>query len=229
MNTLQHFDTRAPRWDELYRSQRFKDRLSLFVEGVRASVAPGATVLDYGCGTGRIALELARRAYRLEGVDGSSAMVEQATRNAAAEGLSTVSFRAIDPDTWHAGRRYDAVVCSSVIEYVPDDARLLQRLAEALAPGGALLISVPNRDSLARKAIDAARSARNRLLGRRHDLQYTRHQYSPASFAGMLERAGFEPPQWTSFELPVLGTLGVGLSRMPMLGAMMLATTRRRH
>jgi hypothetical protein len=27
----------------------------------------------------------------------------------------------------------------------------------------------------------------------------------------------------------VLGTLGVGLSRMPMLGAMMLATTRRRH
>jgi hypothetical protein len=46
MNTLQHFDTRALRWDALYRSRRFKDRLSLFVEGVRASVVPGATVLD---------------------------------------------------------------------------------------------------------------------------------------------------------------------------------------
>jgi hypothetical protein len=45
----------------------------------------------------------------------------------------------------------------------------------------------------------------------------------------MLERAGFEPPQWTSFELPLLGALGVGLSRMPMLGAMLLATTRRRR
>lgn len=229
MNTLEHFDQRAARWDELYRSSRFKDRLSLFVEGVRASAPPGAAVLDYGCGTGAIALGLARCGYRVDGVDGSSGMIEQAARNAAGQGIASASFKAIDPAAWRAARRYEAAVCSSVIEYVVDDEALLRRLADALLPGGTLLISVPNSASLARRAVDALRAARDRVLGRRHDVQYRRQQYSPASFEQMLLRAGFEAPRWTSFELPVLGGLGVGLSRLPLLGAMMLATTRKRR
>jgi len=50
-------------------------------------VQPGDRLLDIGCGTGRHSLELARRGYRMTGVDISAGMLAQAQEAAAAEGL----------------------------------------------------------------------------------------------------------------------------------------------
>ena len=45
------------------------------------ALAPGAGILDVGCGTGRHSVELARRGYRMTGVDISAGMLAQAKKN----------------------------------------------------------------------------------------------------------------------------------------------------
>src|ERR1700712_2397787 len=47
-----------------------------------ALVEPGSSVLDAGCGTGRVAIELVRRGYHCVGVDTDASMLAEAERDA---------------------------------------------------------------------------------------------------------------------------------------------------
>jgi len=51
-------------------------------------VPPGATVLDLACGVGRHSLELARRGYRVTGVDRTSTYLKKGKERGESEGLS---------------------------------------------------------------------------------------------------------------------------------------------
>ncbi len=48
---------------------------------VDAMAAPGSTVLDAGCGTGRVGGEIARRGHHVVGVDADPELVAEASRN----------------------------------------------------------------------------------------------------------------------------------------------------
>jgi 2-polyprenyl-3-methyl-5-hydroxy-6-metoxy-1,4-benzoquinol methylase len=228
-DALAHFDERATCWNQLYEQPQFKDRLSLFVNGIKNNVAPKSKVLDYGCGTGRIAIELAGCGYHVDGVDGASGMIEKARFEVESRNLSLIRFETIDPDVWRPRQQYDAIVCSSVLEYVPNDESLLCRFAKALVPGGLLLVSVPYTFSVTGIVEDAFRFCRHLKNTRKHDIQFAQRRYARTAFTQTLMRTGFEAPKWTSFELPILNQIGVHLSRIPLLGVMMLANTRRRH
>jgi SAM-dependent methyltransferase len=101
-----------------------------------ASYRP-ASVLDAGCGTGRVAVELARRGVRVLGVDADPAMIAAARAKAP------------ELDWRHAGLAeldlpadFDVVVLAgNVIPYVAPDERpaAVAACARALAPGGHLI------------------------------------------------------------------------------------------
>ncbi len=95
-----------------------------------------ARVLDAGCGTGRVALELARRGHQVVGVDSDPSMLEVARRS------GTVRWRAQDLGELEDEAAYDLVVAAgNVVVYLAEgsEPEVLRRLARALVPDGLLV------------------------------------------------------------------------------------------
>lgn len=103
-----------------------------------ASYRP-ATVLDAGCGTGRVAIELSRRGHDVVGVDVDAAMLEAA--RAKAPDLTWVEGDLTDPGL-DLGRTFDLVVMAgNVLIFVPrgTEGQVIANAARWLAPGGRLV------------------------------------------------------------------------------------------
>lgn len=99
----------------------------------------GRSVLDLACGTGTLALALARQGFRVTGVDASPAMLAAAQAKAADAGLS-ITFLCQDMRELRLSESVDLAVCFyDSINYLlslEDLARTFGRVAAALAPGG---------------------------------------------------------------------------------------------
>jgi len=101
-----------------------------------ASYGP-ASVLDAGCGTGRVAIELARRGVEVVGVDVDPRMLEQARRKAPDLPWVEADLAELD-----LGRTFDvAVAAGNVLIFVAPgtEAAVVARLAAHLHPGGRLV------------------------------------------------------------------------------------------
>jgi 2-polyprenyl-3-methyl-5-hydroxy-6-metoxy-1,4-benzoquinol methylase len=94
-------------------------------------------VLDAGCGTGRVAIELARRGVDVVGVDLDAGFIAAAQRKAPA-----LDWRHDDLATIRLGRRFDVIVLAgNVMIFVAPgtESAVLANLADHLAPGGHLI------------------------------------------------------------------------------------------
>ena len=226
------FDTQAERWIGLYDVKpSFKDRLELFTKTLERRSPPPGRVLDFGCGPGVISMALAARGYQVTGVDGAPRMIELARAEASRRHLASAQFDVVDAGQlrFEPGS-FDAVVCSSVVEYVADDVKLVKDLAAVIAPGGHLLISVPQTESVLGIAESAlSRMAAYRSAERRRHLSFSLRRYRRADFAKTLEASGFESLAFTYFESAIPGRLGVALSRWRRVGVMLLVSARRRR
>ncbi len=102
-------------------------------------------VLEIGCGTGyMITLPLVRAGWDAMGVDTDAASIEYGRGLLAAEGFDAERLRTVDAATLPG--KFDAIILSEVLEHIPDagiDA-LLATVRQLLAPGGKLLVTVPN-------------------------------------------------------------------------------------
>lgn len=106
------------------------------------------TILDIGCGTGRHAIELAKRGYQVTGVDLSEAQLARAREKAAAAGV-TVDFRQGDARQLEFGAEFDLamMVCEGgfcLMETDEMNFRILQGACRALKPGGKLVLTALN-------------------------------------------------------------------------------------
>ena len=100
------------------------------------SLAP-ATVLDAGCGTGRVAIELARRGVDVVGVDVDASMLATARRLAPEIAWVERDLAALD-----LGRTFDVVVMAgNVVLFTAPGAQgdVVAGAARHVAPGGALV------------------------------------------------------------------------------------------
>ncbi len=103
---------------------------------------PGATALELGCGGGQNSVFLAKRGYRCSAVDISSNQLAFARALAAGMGVSVdfrnfpiESFREVFPGP------FDLIHSSHAFEFIDDPAAVVRACAEALAPGGLLVVS----------------------------------------------------------------------------------------
>lgn len=228
---VDHFSARAPEWHLLYAKPAFRQRFNLFLGGVQSVSQPPAKILDFGCGAGVMACELARHGYSVMGVDAATGMVEASTNYAKSNDISNIEFKQTDivGDSLPKNE-FDVVICSSVIEYVKEDEKLASNLVAALKPGGHIFISIPNQRSLLGKLEDVVSS-----LGFRKgdsgdaDVIYANKRYSASEFASLLAKNGVSDIRHSYFECPFIGRLGWVLSKSSLIGVMNLVSGKKNN
>ena len=115
----------------------------------RAGFAPGQTVLDAGCGSGRVTKLLLDQGVRVVAVDADAAMVDKA-REALAGDERVVRVERQDLLDLELGEPVDAVFSCAVFHWITDHERLFARLRAALKPGGRLVAQCGGHGNIAK-------------------------------------------------------------------------------
>lgn len=140
MEVEDYFDDTAAFYDAVYGESIGGDRE--FYRDL-ASDANGP-VLEVGCGTGRIYLELRRAGVDADGIDISSGMLDVLRSKAAKEGLEPTVWEA-DVTMFEADREYALVIVPFRaflhLTELDDQLEALEQIHDALAPDGRLVLN----------------------------------------------------------------------------------------
>jgi SAM-dependent methyltransferase len=170
--------TYSPNWAEAWnlliaRSQTVRETHFLIWTFSKFARIPVYRVVDIGCGTGRIALELTREGYDVTGIDKYSSMLSVANRNARRAGLSIRFLRGSLQAPGLKGS-YDAVYSiQDPFNYLLTERSLskaLSKIRMLIRPGGVLVVEVMNFASLYgryKKQINASTKGKGWSLQRR--------------------------------------------------------------
>jgi 2-polyprenyl-3-methyl-5-hydroxy-6-metoxy-1,4-benzoquinol methylase len=114
------------------------------IEKTKKYLNANSIVLDYGCATGSIAIELAGLVKEVHGIDVSSKMIGIAGRKAEGFKVENVNFlKATIFDERLMQESYDLILCLSVLHLVEDTPQVLDRINQLLKPGGIFISATP--------------------------------------------------------------------------------------
>ncbi len=102
------FDAHAPIYEENVFTKNTVREIDFLLEELK--LAPNCSILDVGCGTGRHAIELAKRGFAVTGLDLSSGMLASAASAARSAGVEVEWIHA-NATRFSLLRRYDAAIC----------------------------------------------------------------------------------------------------------------------
>lgn len=169
----------------------------------------GRRALDMGCGAGLLAEPLARLGAQVTGVDAAAESIAVAAAHAAARGLA-IDYRAGGTDAI-AGETFDLVTSMEVVEHVADPRGFVTALAAAVAPGGLLVMSTPNRTWLSRVALVEVAERTGQVPAGTHDWDKF---LTPEELGAMIAEAGLVVSDTTGL---TVGTNGFGLGESTAL------------
>ncbi len=171
------------------------------LQRLAAWVAPGSTVLELGPASGYFTRRLRDGlGCTVDAVELDPAMAEQA--RPYCRRLVVGDLARLDLDAALCGARYQVIVAADVIEHVAHAEPVLEQLKTLLAPGGMLLVSVPNvaYAGLVAALLEGRFEYRDEgLLDRSHLRFFTRD-----SLAALLARCGLHPHDWAPVFRPLL-------------------------
>lgn len=151
-----YFQTQSSFWNDIYtgigvyseiHQERHATALA-WIDGL--ALPPGRRVLEIGCGAGFMAVELARRGYRVQAVDSVEEMVGLARQHAMEAGIAEQLSVAVG-DIYALAfedEAFDLVLAIGVIPWIERVAPAMEELARVTRAGGAVILTADNRARL---------------------------------------------------------------------------------
>lgn len=115
-----------------------------------ANLKDGDSVLDAGCGVGRISVELAALGLDVTGVDIIQSELDAAAENAEAEGVPLTLIKT-DLRTFKSTKKYDCAInlytSFGYCDTIQEDMEILKNIAASLKEGGTFILECTSRES----------------------------------------------------------------------------------
>ncbi|HZW39464.1 MAG TPA: methyltransferase domain-containing protein [Ignavibacteriaceae bacterium] len=152
----EYFSTKTEFWDVVYEKEHPASGRSLIqqesmmhrretaLEYISKYCQKGNAILDVGCGTGTLALELARRGYEVSAVDIAGGMINHLLQKIKKENLNIKCLKSPAEEMPFDNECFDSITCLGVIEYVPVPEIALFEMNRVIKKNGYLIISMPN-------------------------------------------------------------------------------------
>lgn len=136
-------------WDQLAKNWgkpgvRLGENDLKIIELAKKHLNPSHVVLDYGCATGSIALEIAGMAKEVHGIDISSNMIEIAKSKADEMNIKNIGFarRAIFDESLEK-ESFDVILALNILHLVENSSQVMERVNQLLKPGGIFISATP--------------------------------------------------------------------------------------
>jgi 2-polyprenyl-3-methyl-5-hydroxy-6-metoxy-1,4-benzoquinol methylase len=161
-------------------------------------LSTAGSMLDIGCGSGRLMYVAKRAGWDVMGLELSEQMADY-VRTKLGEDVVVANFLEVDAKAI-SDVQFDLVCLRHVLEHLPDCLLAMRKLRELLKPGGYVLIEIPNVESISKKA--------KRVLTRR-GLRHTKYptdmvighanEFCRYSFEYLLRETGFDLVRWETY------------------------------
>lgn len=141
MNKSERFwDLLSYKYDKM--AKRVEEARIRMLESINRYINNEDVVLDYACGTGLIANEIARNVKKIYAIDTSSKMINTAKRKAAERNIENIDFsQSTIFDKQFKRESFDVILVFNVLHMLEDSRRVVKRINELLNPGGIMISS----------------------------------------------------------------------------------------
>lgn len=148
----QLFNEKAASWQEKYRGDGpLLHRLHIVSQIITQRLSAQSRILDLGCGTGNLAFHLSRQAYDVTACDIAAQMIDEGRRAFAGAPIRWLRLSANWQRLPLSAATFDAIVATSVFEYLHDPDAALRECSRVLKPGGWLIFTAPDMKRRRRK------------------------------------------------------------------------------
>ncbi len=141
MKQSEFWDKRSDKYDQNIRGENF---FAVTITKTNTLLNESDVILDVGCATGEIGLEIANSVKRVHGIDTSKAMIGKAKFKAEERKINNVEFDCLDVSAQSIETQsYDKIFAFNILHLVDNPTQTISRISELLCESGQVVSETP--------------------------------------------------------------------------------------